>query len=364
MDEPLNRSRLHERHADAGAAFCQHGRWTFPACFSSVDEEYRALQEDAGLIDLPASGLIELTGPDRVRFLHGMVSNDIKSLPPGAGCYAAMLTPQGRLLADMRIYCLPDSLLISADWGLCQKLPPLLKKYIIADRVTLNDTSDTFAVISVQGPKAAKLLEKAAAFSALPTLPFSHGAHSIRDVSVRICSVRRTTSGGFDLILQGDKLDEVWNHLVDSGRELGVRPAGLSALQIQRVEAGIPWYGIDMDETSLAVEAGLQEALSFDKGCYIGQEIVARATHRGHVNWKLKGLLLSGGTVASQGDKLFWEDKEAGWVTSSVFSPRLNRSVAMGYVRREHEEMGTRLELRHQDDRIDAEVVQLPLVSC
>ena len=141
---------------------------------------------------------------------------------------------------------------------------------------------------------------------------------------------------------------------------MGVSPVGMTALNIARVEAGIPWYGVDMDEGRIVLEVGMEESISFDKGCYLGQEIVERASARGRVNRKLSGLLVQANTLPRSGDKLYHNSQEVGWITSAVVSPRLGRPIALGYVRREHLDPGTRLRIDSHGTPVIAEVAALP----
>lgn len=334
--------------------------WEIPNRFISLEEEYAALENDAGLLDLSAQGILELRGKDRSRFLHGMVTNDIRNLSPGQGCYALMLTPQGRILTDMRILCLEDSLMLVIDSDLIQKDLTLLRKYIISDQVEVIDRSADLAVLSLQGPKASEAVGSLCTEPVLPEAPFEHLPINLGGISARCARIRRTAAGGYDLILASDHLADLWNALLAKGGRLGLRPAGLEAWNAHRLEAGIAWYGFDMDEARIPLETGLEDAISFDKGCYIGQEVVARATYRGHVNRKLMGLVLSGNQPAEREDKVFRNGQEVGWVTGSAYSPRLQRAVALAYVRREVWRPGTVVRVESQSAPGNAEVTMLP----
>jgi len=349
---------LHEIHRAAGASFIDLFDWQMVLKFAPDDSEYWALHRSAGLIDLSSSGIFELKGEDRARFLHGMVTNDIKALVPGRGCYAAFLSPQGRMTADLRVFCTEDSLILTTDPAGRQKLGPALRKYIIGDRPLLLDRSEELAVLSMQGPKTPEVLS--GIFSqALPLeLPYDHGEVSLAGGRTRICSVRRTNMGGVDFIVERQGLAALWNLILETRQQGAVQPVGFESFNVHRIEAGIPWLGLDMDENTLPIEAGLEKsAISFNKGCYIGQESVARITYRGHVNRKLVGLTLSG--PASNGAKISKDRQEVGWVTSSAYSPSLRRAIALGYVRREVLDPGT-VVLVGSGDREHATVTSLP----
>jgi glycine cleavage system T protein len=357
------RSKLYELQLAEGAQFIEDGGWEVVQKFSSAEEEYETLKRSVGLLDLSASGLIAATGPDRVRFLHGMLTNNIKTLKPGQGCYAAMLTPQGRIVADMRVYCLEDSFLLTVEPDLREKAVTVLKRFIIGDRVELLDRSEELALLTIQGPKSFEFLsETSSHHSALHQL-FDHCETETQWGKVRVCRVNRTHEGGYDLVLSQKNLLEFWSMLQQRAKGLGAKAVGLDALNIHRVEAGIPRYGVDMDETNLPLEAGLDHAISLSKGCYIGQEITARTKYLGHMNRKLVGLLLAGDNPACRGDKVFQEEKEVGWVTSGVYSPSLRRAIAMGYIRREAMEPGTSLRIEHGGTSIPSQVTPLPFIT-
>ncbi len=354
------RSVLFETQRDSGAEFVEFRGREVPNRFTSLDEEYAALGHEVGLLDLTVQGVVELRGRDRSRFLHGMVTNDIRNLSPGQGCYALMLTPQGRILTDMRVLCLEEALLLVVDADLVEKDQALLRRYIIADQVEVIDRSADLAILSLQGPRAAEAISGLCRETSPPEAPFEHQLVQVGNLPARCARVRRTASGGYDLIVPKAQSVDLWNLLQQAGKAAGLRPAGLEAWNIHRLEAGIAWYGIDMDEARIPLEVGLEEAISYSKGCYIGQEVVARATFRGQVNRKLMGLLLSSGEPAQRGDKIFRDGQEVGWVTDSAYSPRLQRAIALAYVRKQAWAPGTSVGVDGAGGRTDAEVTQYP----
>jgi glycine cleavage system T protein len=356
------RTRLHELQRGAGALFAEHQGWEVPERFSAFLNEYHALRNSVGLLDYSNATVLEVTGRDRIRFLQGMLTNDIKSLQPGQGCYAAMLTSQGRIVADMQVYCGEGSLLLTAEAVLREKLSQALKKYIIADQVELKDCFESEGILSVQGPRTSELLSQLVCRN-LPLETFNHVISDILGTPVRLCRNRRGCSDGYDLVVPQERLAEFWGALLVAGAVLGIRPVGWEAFNANRIEAGIPLYGIDMDENNLLLEAGLLSAVSFTKGCYMGQEIVARATYRGQVNWKLSGLLLPDSVPLTGRTVVQKDGKEVGRVTSSTYSPALNRAIAMGYLRREVLEPGTLIQVDRAGDSIICEVTALPFVS-
>jgi folate-binding protein YgfZ len=292
-----------------------------------------------------------------------MLTNDINALTPGQGCYATFLTPQGRTLADMRVYCLEESLLLVVEPDLQEKVITSLRKFTIGNRVELLDRSEELALLSIQGPKSGEFLSQVMPSVNLSLQPFGHSRLDIGTTQVLCCRVNRTASGGYDLLVPQQNLVEIWTLFSEMDKSVAIGPVGLNALNVHRVEAGIPLYGVDVDETHIPLEAGLDNAISLKKGCYIGQEIIARATYLGHLNRKLAGLLLTGEQAVTKGDRVFREEKDIGWITSSVYSLSLRKPIALGYLRREVLAPGTSLVVDHKPVRIHCEVTTLPFVT-
>jgi len=346
----------HEAH---GATFISDRGIELPGHFTDPLREYQGVREKAGLIDYSFRVQVRMTGEDRVSFLQGIVSNDIKALRPGDGCAATLLTEQGRLVADLRVYALDSALLLDVDVRIKDKAIEALSRFIIADDVELEDLSEQQVTLALQGPLASQVLA-AADVSLSLSKALQHSEGTIGGSPVHIVRADDTGLDGYELLVPGTQAEVVWQTLLQVGAPFELRPVGLTALNLLRVEAGIPWYGVDMDESRIVLEVGLEHALSFKKGCYLGQEVVERATARGHVNRKLSGLLVHGDTIPVGGDKLFHDSQEVGWVTSAINSPRLGRPIALAYIRREHLAPGTQLRIDRQGTPVIAEVTTLP----
>jgi folate-binding protein YgfZ len=272
-----------------------------------------------------------------------------------------MLTVHGKLIADMRIYAIDDRYWLDVHQELAPKVLQAIDRHLVADRVEVRDRSADFALLTVQGPASAELLARLGIGMAKDLEEYQHLEATVEGKPVRVIRASETGEEGFVLVTEAGAAVAVWEALLQAGRDDRLRPVGMEALNILRVEAGVPWYGIDMDETNFLQEVGLEgRAASFSKGCYIGQETVVRIAHRGHVNRHLVGLVVGGGDVPEAGAKLRHEGREVGWITSAVHSPALNRPIALGHVRREQMAPGTVLELRTSEADIAAEVVPLP----
>jgi folate-binding protein YgfZ len=302
-----------------------------------------------------------MIGEDRASFLQGMVSNDVQALRPGEGCAAVLLTEQGRIVADLRVYALETCFLLDVDAHIKEKLIESLSRFIIADDVELEDLSETQTTLALQGPLSSQVLATAGVAVSLANA-LQHCEATVAGASIRVVRVDDTGEKGYELLIPTADSESVWRALLQAGTPLGLRPVGLTALNTLRVEAGIPWYGLDMDEGRIVLEVGMEHAVSFKKGCYLGQEVVERATARGHINRKLSGLIIKGdgSPLPASGDKLFHETQEVGWVTSAVTSPRFGCPIALGYVRREHLTPGTQLRIDRQGIPMIAEVTTLP----
>jgi glycine cleavage system T protein len=346
-------------HRSHGATLINDRGIELPERFSDPVAEYQAVREKAGLIDLSFRSQVRMTGEDRVSFLQGMISNDVKALRPGTGCPATLLTEQGRLVADLRVYALDNALLLEVDTRIKEKVIEALSRFIIADDVELEDLSKQQVTLALQGPASAQVLT-AAGMSVSLDKQFQHQESLLASAPVRVIRVGDTGEDGYELLVPAEQAEQCWIALLNAGEPLGLRPVGLAALQMLRIEAGIPWYGLDMDEGRIVLEVGLEQAISFKKGCYLGQEVVERATARGHVNRKLSGLLLHGDTLPPGGTKLFHEAQEVGWITSAVHSPRFGHPIALAYVRREHLTPGTQLRIDSPGTPMIAEVTTLP----
>lgn len=353
---------LSERHRSRGAALVEDDGWLLPAHFGAPADEYEAVRSAVGVLDLCNYAALRLTGPDRVSYLQGMVTNDVKPLAPGDGVAAAITDVNGKILADLRVLCTEDSFVLVLRESLKQKAIDHLNRYLVADDVEIADEGARYGMVSVQGPHALLLLNAAAPRQDPPVRMYAHRVLAIAQRQVRAIRTTHTGEDGYDLLADSGDLAPVVDELERAGAPLALRWAGLDALEILRVEAGLPKYGVDMDETNLLLETGLDQAVSFHKGCYLGQEVIERVHSRGHVNKKLAGIFLDGNAAAKRGDKIFAAEKEIGAVTSSVVSPKLNRAIALGYIHRDYWEPGAAVSVATGATARHGVVAALPFV--
>ncbi len=352
-----NQLALDAIHRAQGAAMRDVGGWLLPNDYGDVAGEYHALSEGAGLIDRSMVGKVTVTGRDRQAFLQGMLTNEVKGLGPGQGTAAAFLDAHGKVMALLCVYVLEDRLWLELPPGLTEKTLQALDKFLISEKASFEAADDAFAVLAVEGPGARALLETLTG-AALALPPYHHMEVAIAGAPVRV--VHRSEGGGegFHCWTAAAHGAALWRALVTAG----ARPAGAEAANVLRVEAGLPWYGPDVDETVILPETRLEPLVSYTKGCYIGQEVVARVKYRGHVNRALSGLVLDGERVPAAGATVLADGKEVGHVTSAVRSFALGKPIALGYVRKEHFAPGSAVQIQDGGALIPAHVVELPFV--
>lgn len=273
-----------------------------------MSQGYEALRGGAAWLDLSARGRIVARGRDRARLLHNITSNEVKKMTPGSSCYAFLLSPQGRIQADLHLLCFEDRFLIDTEPELREKVQRHILKYRVADQVELEDVTAQTAAIGVEGPGAESIQ--------LPVGDRSEAPFTL------------TGQPGYRLYCAAEAMPELVRQLESAG----VRPATLEDARIVRIENGKPVYGQDIRETSLPQETQQMHAVSFTKGCYIGQEIVERIRALGGVHKKLERLELDGTEPVAPGSKLMTGGREAE-ITSSVYSPHFGKAIALGYVR-------------------------------
>jgi folate-binding protein YgfZ len=355
-----NESTLSVFHRENGAVFAEYDGWLLPQHFGDPTAEYQLLRSVAGLIDLPQRALLQFTGPDRLSFLQGMLSNDLRRLNPFDGQYAAILTQQGKVIADVRVLCAMNSFYLDFWENLKSKVIAHLQRYLVADDVEIADRSAEYTFLSMQGPSAEMLLQKLLSATPLPTRAKQHAMIDIEGAAICIVREDRGRDPAFDLILPRANATRVARVLTEAARQFSAGWVGEEAQNILRVENGIPRYGLDFNENNLFLEVGIDDAVSFTKGCYLGQEIVERIRSRGHVNKKLCGLLLDGSSPAAAGDPIHADGKFVGTITSSVLSLRLDRPIALGYLGKEHWDPGTIVSVQREQSTIRATVSQIP----
>jgi folate-binding protein YgfZ len=321
---------------------------------------YDAVKKTTGIADRSGEARFRVTGPDRVTWLQGLLTNDIAALTPGTGCYAAYLTPQGRMLADIRVLHRGDALILDVPAVSRESVFERLTTFIIMEDVVLDDVTDTLARVAIYGPQAFEVLSKCVSFAESASGLPEHASVSARfgdhDVIVAASHELGANTPGYDLYLDAAAKAE----LVAALQAAGATPIDDEAWHTLRIEGGRPFFGVDMTTDTIPLEAGIEDrAISFTKGCYVGQEIIIRVMHRGHgrVARKLVGLTAAKFAASTP---IYAGDREIGRVTSAAYSPALDRWIGMGYVQRDFVEPGTAVSLGDSEPRTPAAVVVLP----
>ena len=309
----------------------EHSGGLLTADFGDARAEFHALLSGCGTYDLGWRAKIMLTGGDRVRWLNGMISNNVRDLATGHGGYAFLLNAQGRIQADLYAFQRGESLLVDTERSQREKVLQLFDHYIIADDVEVTDISDQLTALGLTGPASRSVLERAGI--SVPELGYLQFADtSWNEVSITVLHSGEEAKESWQVWIAPEQVRALWDELVNAG----ARPSGTSALNLFRISRSIPQFGQDIRERDLPQETGQMRALNFTKGCYLGQEIVERIRSRGAVHREF-GAFAVEGTLPETGTKIQADGKEVGEITSSAILPLPagDRAIALGYLRRE-----------------------------
>jgi aminomethyltransferase len=335
-------------------------RPSIPAEYGDAPAQYAAVRSGgAGLIDFSNRGRIQLSGSEAVPFLNGLITNDVKSLAPGSWMTAAFPNVQGRMLAVVRILNQGEHFLIDTEPATYGKVRQLLERFTLAGDFRVTDVTSQTVSFSVQGTGASAVVGSALG-EAVATVERQRILQTNSAAGALVSLIRTTHTGedGFDLFVAAEHAPSLWDALLGGGAQ-AIEP---DMLELLRVEAGVARYGVDMDETTIVSETNLDEAVSFTKGCYIGQEIIARIKYRGHVAKKLTGLVFDNGDGVNAGARITAADKDAGRVTSAAYSPQRGRTIALAYVKYEFLAAGTNVLVIQDEVEHSAQVAELPFV--
>lgn len=372
--EVILKSPLDAVHQRLGATMVKQNGWSVPGSYGDVLFEYASVRESgAGLIDQSSRGRIRVGGSEAVQFLNGLITNDMKTLSEDRWMAAAFPNFQGRLIASVRVIRLTDdetgkkpapAFLIDTEAATYGRVLKTIERFTLAGDFQVSDVTDETAHITVQGTKASQIISEVFGRELADVAPaeVKQIVWPATEPTSNLIIVRANHTGedGFDLIVNAHQAANLWKAL----HEANARPVGYQAFEMLRIEAGIPRYGIDMDETNVVTEAALDQAVSYTKGCYVGQEIIARIKYRGHVAKKLSGVSFDQAEKVEPGMLIQSTDgKEIGRITSVTYSPHLGRTIALGYLKYDYLGSGTSLKIITGGQEITAQVVELPFVG-
>ena len=322
--------------------------------------EYSVVRDGGtGLIDFSSRGRIVVSGSEAVMFLNGLITNDMKPLAVNSWMPAAFANVQGRLLAAVRIVHREDGFLIETEESTHEAVMRLIERFTLAGDFKVADVTDETAELTVQGKTAGDIVAKVFGAKAAELERQKSRTFDFRGALVTLMRATHTAEDGFDIFLERDHLPMIRDALADAG----ARTISEETFETLRIEAGVPRYGVDIDETNVVTETNLDDAVSFTKGCYVGQEIIVRIKHRGHVAKKLIGIVLSDANPVSRNAKITSaEGKEIGRVKSSTFSPRLNCAIALAYLKYDYIVPGTAVKIISADGETEGAVAELPFI--
>jgi len=382
----LTHSPIDSIHQQLGATMMERDGWSVPGSYGDVLFEYATVREGgSGVIDLSNRGRILVSGAEAVQFLNGLITNDMKTLAENTWMPAAFPNVQGRLIASVRVVRLKDegtdrttpeglpqqnsranvnpTFLIDTEPATHERVLKTIERFTLAGDFRVSDITGQTGLLSVQGRRAVNVVrsvlgDEAASIAPRQLIQIPWQQNELRG-KLTVVRATHTAEDGFDLVVSSDQAGSLWHAL----QSAGARPVGYDALEILRIEAGLPRYGVDMDDTNVVTEAALDDAVSYTKGCYIGQEIIARIKYRGHVAKKSTGLVFDQLVkVEANANIKSTDDKDIGRITSRTYSPHLGRTVALAYLKYDYLAPGTSVKLVCGDEELNAHVTELPFV--
>ena len=328
--------RVHSRDGLQAADLREYRGAETAAWFTNRGEEFAAMLNGCGVFDLGFRARISLIGSDRVRWMNGMVTNNVRDLAVDRGVYAFMLSPQGHILGDMYVFNMGDTIDVETDRNQLEKILATFDHYIIMDDVEVANISENWTTLGVAGPRSRAILNAVGIeFTEIDPLQTCVPKCTCDCECIRCIVIRGDdpVCESYELWLAAEDVFKTWNALLAAG----ATPVGCDALEIHRIVAGIPLFGVDIRERDLPQETEQMRALNFSKGCYIGQEIVERIRSRGNVHRKFSSFVVDGTANISAGTKISSGEKEVGEITSAAVVPMPSgeQTVALGYIRRE-----------------------------
>lgn len=335
---------LADLHKRAGATM---GTWfgcNLPDHWTEPRAEQQFARKSVALVDKNFRAYLYFAGPDRVRYLNAILTNNVKDLPVGQGNVSLLLNPQGHILAEIETYALAEGIFCLSYAMIRERLVKWLDKYIIMDDVTLTDETQRCGTLAIEGPKAAEVAYELTGIDLGSLAELGRTATTAASVS---CWITRRSPGGVvgcEFQAEREKMADLWGLLSEAVEKHGGGPMGYAGLSAERLAQGVPWFGYDFGEKQIPHEAGLEKShISYAKGCYTGQEIVERVRSRGQVNRRRVDLVFEGAGLPAAGEPLTVDGKEAGFVTRAAIPSFLPHAIGMGYVRKDHNAEGSRL---------------------
>ncbi|MCC2639632.1 MAG: putative Aminomethyltransferase [Nitrospira sp.] len=358
----MKQSPLYSQHQQLGATFEEVSGWSIPAHYGDVPAEHAAVRGAVGLSDLSQRGKIRVSGDDRIKWLQSLISNDILALRSGQGCYSSFLTHKGKMLGYFRLYVQPDAVWIEDVGEVGETTFQALRKFLLyGTKAKMENGAESWGLLLVSGPKSAEVVSGAFGID-VRSLDLLHtDTTTIDGHPALIMRTEETGEQDMEVLLPAEGVAAAWSRLMTAGAPFGIKPVGAQARDLLRIEAGLPKAGPDLNEDIVPPEANLEgKAFSLSKGCYPGQEVVARMDTYGNVRRHLVGLIIQDQAIPPHGSKLFSGDREVGWISSAAFSPQRNAVLAFGFPLRDFSTPDTALAVEVAGTRHAATVHALP----
>jgi len=363
----MNTLPLHEQHQALGATFQPHGDWEVPRHYGHPQLEYEALHTGAGLADISSRGQVIVTGDDRITWLQSIISQDILPLQPGQGRYSTFMDHKGKMLSYFRVLIRPNEVVIEDVGEVGEHTHSALRKFLLyGTKAKMAKGNESQGLLLLSGPKAAGILKTAFGIEVENLASLQSISFTFEGIEAFLAKTDETGMADFELFVSLEALSSMWAHLLKIGEPEGLKPIGKATLETVRIEAGLPRLGPDINDRIVPPEANLEGiAFSLSKGCYPGQEVVARMDTYGSVKRRLVGLVIEGTEkdLPEAGAKLFSGTREVGWVSSSTFSPTLQKPIALGFSLRDFTPPGTQLEIETQGKKYPTLVTTLPFAA-
>ena len=364
----MTRPALSQVHESLGAVFSIEGNHHIPTHYGDPNAEYDIVRKGVGIADTSHRGKLKVSGVDRAPYLQGLVTNDMLSVEDGVGMSCAILTPKGKMQSYFRVLGIGDTFILDLDSEATDKTYHLLKRYLLYGiKAKLEDVTDVYGHLAIHGPQAETLLDNACD-EGLPPLTVPHCTTvSIASHPVVIEKTDEYGEIGYELLVPLDRITSVWEHMWTTATSHHIHPfgaVGSEALEILRIETGIPRQGRELTDEVFPAEAWLDEkTVSLSKGCYMGQETVARIDTYGGVKRRLAGVTFHGSSLPERGTELLGNDDDAraaGRITSAVYSPSRKHVIGLAYLRKQYLDPGTTLTMTINGETQHATVASLP----
>ena len=361
----MKHSRLHQQHIQLGATFEEITGWEMPVHYGDIAAEHRAVRETVGIADLSHRGKLRVTGEDRVKWLQSIISNDILPLQPGQGRYSSFLTHKGKMLTYFRLYIQSDAVMVEDVGEIGEATFQAFRKFLLyGTKAKMENCVETWGLLLVSGPKAAQVIQSAFGVDVTDLKPVDFVTAQIGGQPALMLRTEETGEVDIEVLLPAESLLTAWTSALQAGAKFGIRAIGTQVREALRMEAGLPKAGSDLNEEIVPPEANLEgKAFSLNKGCYPGQEVVARMDTYGNVRRKFVGLFLMDPIIPPHGAKLYSGAREVGWISSAIHSPQFNKTIAFGFPLRDFSTAGTELTVECDGSKHAATIHSLPFYT-